>query len=610
VTITTLRPNANKTVDSQISFHVGSSVWSVLQDNLDTTWDFVTPSAARGSYTAAVHLTTVALTATQRVYGITTRARMSAATITGETRTVDVSLKYATDMTVAQVGKWSATSTTTVAKTQTGVSAATKPGGGEWDQAHLDAAVYNAVLHQVYSPSIVGNDGPNLYEAYADVDIRNQPTVTGQASSGFTNNSQPTFTWGVSDADNATPTYYWVRVFDAATVAAPDFNPTTSASAWESGVVQSMETAVTSGPLQNGVTYTAYVRVAKDFPLKNSDQLSKWQEANADYKWWSPWAATSAFTVTFTPPYAPVIQSATVLTDTNQYRAQLQVQTAVNLLSADAASLETTIGEWKVLTNCTVSRTTAQAADGTASLLVSGAASGAMTAYVDGQGTTAGPRFIVDYGQTYTALASFRTAVTARTVQVGVRWHFADGTTGSNILGTGATDSTSGWTQVSYTGTAPAGANFADLIISVSGVVAGEVHYVDKASFAAGSSTTWMPGGYLDSAGDLLIERCEFMDDARGPMGNMLCLQVASAGSQARTSDGFSYSTTTTAKVSPLLWMWLNKTIPAAGDTPAGMIRWLPALASNTEQLEISNKQTGSPTSSGTDYNVPVVTVI
>jgi hypothetical protein len=98
-------------------------------------------------------------------------------------------------------------------------------------------------------------------------------------------------------------------------------------------------------------------------------------------------------------------------------------------------------------------------------------------------------------GQQYTAVASFRTAVTARSCNVKIVWVDTAGTTMSTSAGSNITDATGSWTQAFVTATAPAGAYGARIVVEVVSAAAAEVHYVDGVSLHIGSSTTWTNGG-------------------------------------------------------------------------------------------------------------------
>lgn len=160
-----------------------------------------------------------------------------------------------------------------------------------------------------------------------------------------------------------------------------------------------------------------------------------------------------------------------------------------NLLNDNQASLETNTTGWAAKTNCSIARTTAQAADGAASLSLTSTAAGDMEATTP-TGTSGVP---ISPSTEYTILASFRTAVSARTCSTYFTWYtdagvvIADEGGGVTIV-----DSTSAWTQRVLTATSPSNAAYAavNLYVAATGG-ASEVHYVDKISLAPGTSTSW-----------------------------------------------------------------------------------------------------------------------
>jgi hypothetical protein len=167
-----------------------------------------------------------------------------------------------------------------------------------------------------------------------------------------------------------------------------------------------------------------------------------------------------------------------------------------NLLAADTAQFEWNavsfpapyMGGWAAVTNCAITQSSAQAAEGTKSMAMTSTAAGDMSARTL-SGTSGTP---VVAGTQYTELLSFRAAVSPRTCQVIIDWYNAAGALLSSSAGSGITSSTSAFTQASSTATAPAGAVTSAVRAYVTATGgASEVQYVDKASLAVGASTTW-----------------------------------------------------------------------------------------------------------------------
>jgi hypothetical protein len=133
------------------------------------------------------------------------------------------------------------------------------------------------------------------------------------------------------------------------------------------------------------------------------------------------------------------------------------------------------------------------ALNGTQTLGVRSALPG-QTAAITNAGTSGIP---VTVGTTYTAMGWSQAAQTARSVGVNINWYNSAGTFVSTTTGTTTPNSTSGWTQVTVTGVAPATAAYAAVgLIVLATAVPGEIHYWDEMLFADGTSTTWSPGGY------------------------------------------------------------------------------------------------------------------
>lgn len=434
-----------------------------------------------------------------------------------------------------------------------------------WSQIALDNLALLLIWYQNHATPL--NVFQRVYEMYVDVDVNNQPTISGApVVTNFTGNAGPTVSWLYSDVDNDPQTQWQVKIFDAATIASGGFNPDTTVATWDSGIQQGTDASVVADPvLKGGVTYTAYVNAAQDWWSGVSTVTSKW---------WTGWSASAPFTPVFIVPYAPVISSIAAVTDVNATRLLINVDAAVNLLVQNDASFETSVGNWVSDANCTITRSTTQFLDGIASLRLSSTAAGDMIARCE-LDVLNDPA--VDIGRTYTTIAVFRSAVSARSCQVGIRWLDYAGTTISTVFGSSVSDTTSGWIQAFCTGVAPAGAMNAKVVVKVLATGgAAELHYVDEVSFHEGTSVSWTPGGYVNSGGDIILERGERVDRIRGLADNWADPQVASCGTVLQNANtGFSWNIFTD-RVS---FMWLDKSIPAVGYTPAGMIRWAPSVA-------------------------------
>ena len=182
-----------------------------------------------------------------------------------------------------------------------------------------------------------------------------------------------------------------------------------------------------------------------------------------------------------------------------------QMTVATNFLTGDDAGFEVTIGNWVQAGNCAVVRTTAQHHSGVGALQMTSSAAGNMqaanavsTAIIDQPGVT-GLGIKCNPGDTITAKAWFRSAVTGRSCNVGADFYDTSGNVvGSTLRGSNITDLTTGWTQATASLTCPAGAQEARLNVQVlAPAAANEVHYVDDPYidrgpvYSADDSDTW-----------------------------------------------------------------------------------------------------------------------
>jgi hypothetical protein len=176
--------------------------------------------------------------------------------------------------------------------------------------------------------------------------------------------------------------------------------------------------------------------------------------------------------------------------------------TTPNLLAPDSAQFEWSaaqypapyMGGWGATGNSSVAQSTAQAAEGTKSLAITSLAAGIMYAELNAPLAA----YPVSPSTQYTALVSFRNASIVRNCQVAIRWYDSNKVNlNADSFGAQITATTSGWTQGFVTATSPANAAYADIYVAViTPAGAGEVTYIDKASFAPGASTTWAAPAY------------------------------------------------------------------------------------------------------------------
>jgi hypothetical protein len=166
-----------------------------------------------------------------------------------------------------------------------------------------------------------------------------------------------------------------------------------------------------------------------------------------------------------------------------------------NLLTRNQASIETDTSGWggNGDGNIAVARSTAQAAVGTASLLVTGGTS-AENVIIDAPGVA------VTGGQNYGVTAKTRSVTTARVRQIEFYWYDSSHGFLDYGAGSGVTDTTTGWTTVTATQAAPANAAFLRIGIAAGGSAAGEQWYLDAVGVYAIAAGAAVPGFTAPSA--------------------------------------------------------------------------------------------------------------
>jgi hypothetical protein len=244
---------------------------------------------------------------------------------------------------------------------------------------------------------------------------------------------------------------------------------------------------------------------------------------------WSSWASVRV-QVSFTPPLNPTLVAIAM-----DGAAAIQVSVTNplgNLLTQNQASLETDTAGWFAAANCGMSRSTAQALNGSASLALTSTAAGDMTA------GTGNPLPAVTPGQVYTATASFRAATVGRAIAIRIDWYTAATGYISTSYGSTGADNTAGWQSVTTTGQAPVGATQAQLVVTVSGTgAASEVHYVDAV------------GLFLNPTGNL-VPNPDFENGIAGTTTGATAPALSASTARAYTGRGCLLSTWPTASTS------------------------------------------------------------
>lgn len=170
----------------------------------------------------------------------------------------------------------------------------------------------------------------------------------------------------------------------------------------------------------------------------------------------------------------------------------LSSSTIGNLLTANQASVETSVSDWVTNGAQSLVRSTSSALRGSASILVT------FSTQAWGIKAATASRVPVTPGQVYTLTAAFLTASGSRTMRVRIVWYQPDNLTTSaiTIQSAGTPVSASTWSRASVTALAPADAGFADIRLEpVDTGSAGDSAYVDAIGFWAGAGGEWaMPG--------------------------------------------------------------------------------------------------------------------
>jgi hypothetical protein len=205
---------------------------------------------------------------------------------------------------------------------------------------------------------------------------------------------------------------------------------------------------------------------------------------------------------------------------------------AVNLMTAAQASYETASG-WAQNLKGTIAQDAANALVGTHSLKLT-------VTDTSGAGGSGSPSFYATVstgivpGQVYTALGSGKGLDSAQSYRMSIVWRDASNASLGTTYGSIVAGSTTAWTQVSVTATAPATAASAILTVFVwtAGGTVGDRHVFDQFQFAAGTSLTW-----VDPAG---VAALNLLPAAPGspPANSGVTLYIDNGHLKAQRSDG------------------------------------------------------------------------
>lgn len=455
-----------------------------------------------------------------------------------------------------------------------------------WNASSAQSYTFSSGLWvdgNTYNWSIATQDAGGQGNFASDLTITAQaiPVVTVSAPTGTIRTSNPDVVWSTSFPSGAGETFYQVRTFSAAQYGAGGFNPATSTATDDSGLVSSGSATSYQIPtaLPAGTSYRSYVQVTET-GTEGSGFIS-----------------FGAYTVTLDLPPTPTLTAvATTDPTTGCPMIQLTAQSLINILSSDDASFESSIGTWGGTVNCAIVQSSTFALDGSFSLKMTPSAAGSISAVTG--------FYAVLPSTQYSAGAFFRAAISARACSVNIIWYTSSHTLISTSSGTGANDTTSGWTQATETASSPSNAAYAVVqvaVASASGVT--DIHYVDEVGIFPGSSAAWSAGGFSPTAGIVILRSdgvyVRFASTANpAPLSNAIAPDQAIVNDyevtpltaytyqallQATGAQGLvqsNYSTAAGASVSTTKWWELDPTNPGSA-VAAQPIIWNP---SNTEQ--------------------------
>jgi hypothetical protein len=469
----TLRPNANWNGDTLFT-GTGGADYAVLADDSDLTYLKRTDTTVPASYEA--EFGTQALSADEIVTSVNVRARISSLSATS---LAQFSIGVITDRngrTVSYGIPVTKQGVTTATTYDLGIKLTSAPNGASWTQTLIDNLIVkftDGATGSVILPPDPDNR-TTVYALYVDVETAPRPTLTVTAPSGtVTDTSFPSVTWTPVFSDGQPQAAYEIKIYDSTTYGATGFDPDTTEATIETGVIASTNNGQTlEGDLANSTTYRAYVRVAS---LVNG------------VNYFSDWAY-SQFTLSVDSPATPTVSA---FYDSNTGAVTVTIFGRTNALSPNQASFETDTTGWAAVTNCSISRSTSQYSNGVASLAILSGSAGDMTA-----STTSATKFAVTANNKFSATAEFRAGSTGRSCSVGILWLNAAGSAISTTYGTAETDSSSAWNECNVSGTAPATATHAQVIVKVASAGSAETHYLDKVAFHAGETPVWTRGGF------------------------------------------------------------------------------------------------------------------
>lgn len=304
---------------------------------------------------------------------------------------------------------------------------------------------------------------------------RAAPAVTVTGPTGVQQTFIPTIGWAATYPSGAAQTGYQAKIFTAAQYGIGGFNPATSPVTYDTGAQSSTATsiAVPLNVLANNTTYRVYVQLTETGGVVNST-----------------WAYAS-FSVAVDAPNTPAMAVvAGVDPVTGAPCIFVSAEGEDNLLSANAASMETDATGWTAGGSTTLAVSSTHALDGAQSMKMTASSSGSPSM------TQSGGHILATVGKTYTASLVCYPNSTTRTVQVKINWLNSGGGTISSVTGS-VTETAATWKLAFVAGTAPAGTTQMDVVCTVVSASSGESHFLDEIGLFPGSPGSWGRGGLV-----------------------------------------------------------------------------------------------------------------
>lgn len=205
-----------------------------------------------------------------------------------------------------------------------------------------------------------------------------------------------------------------------------------------------------------------------------------------DTSGWFPWDAnTTIARSTAQAQQGTASLLMTRITSTGDARATThRPPSTSNMLTAQQSGFETGISPWLADTNTTVAQSSTQELEGSNSLAMTKTV-GAGTAGAFSDVLTAGVAVLV--GEVYTAAAYFRANTTARAVEMAIQWINSSNAIISTSAGVAVNDNNTGWVRAQAKAVAPATAVRARVRVTAASAALNEIHFIDKVSLYTGS---------------------------------------------------------------------------------------------------------------------------